>query len=100
MQQVEIIIKGQLDRDWSDWFGGLAITHTMQDETVLAGPIRDQAELRGMLIRLTDLGLAMVSLDTSPRVTGLSRRIHEEVIDGKKERINWKGFKKRRKNTN
>ena len=88
MQQVEIIIKGQLDRDWSDWFGGLAITHTMQDETVLAGPIRDQAALRGMLFQLTDLGLELVSLNTLPRVTGFSRRIQEEVIDGKKERIN------------
>jgi len=88
MERIEIRVKGQLDRNWSDWFGGLAIAHTMQGETVLAGYIRDQAELRGMLFRLTDLGLELVSLDTSPRVTGFSRRIQEEVIDGKKERIN------------
>jgi len=84
----QIKVRGKLNARWSDWFGGLAITHTMQGETVLAGSIRDQAELRGMLFRLTDLGLALVSLDTSPRVTGFSRRIQEEVIDGKKERIN------------
>jgi len=85
MQQVEIRVRGQIDRDWSDWFGGLAIAHTMQGETVLAGSIRDQAELRGMLFRLTDLGLDLVSLDTSPRIAGYSRRIQEEVMDGKKK---------------
>ena len=85
MQQVEIRVRGQIDRDWSDWFGGLAIAHTMQEETVLAGSIRDQAELRGMLFRLTDLGLDLVSLDTSPRIAGYSRRIQEEVMDGKKK---------------
>ena len=85
MERIEIRVKGQLDRNWSDWFGSLDIAHTMQGETVLAGYIRDQAELRGMLFRLTDLGLALVSLDTSPRVTGFSRRIQEEVMDGKKK---------------
>jgi hypothetical protein len=67
MERIEIRVKGQLDQNWSDWFGGLAIAHTMQGETVLAGPIRDQAELRGVLFRLTDLGLELVSLNTSPR---------------------------------
>ncbi len=88
MERIEIRVKGQLDRNWADWFGGLAIAHTMQGETVLTGTIRDQAELRGVLIRLTDLGLALVSLDTSSRVMGFSRRMQREVIDGKKERIN------------
>ena len=68
MQQIEITVKGQLNRDWSDWFGGLTIVYTVQGETVLTGPIRDQAELRGVLIRLADLGLELVSLDTSTRV--------------------------------
>jgi hypothetical protein len=99
MERVEIRIKGQLDGNWSDRFGGLAIAHTTQGETILAGPIRDQAELRGVLYRLSDLGLALVSLKTSPRVNRLSRRIREEVMDGKKERINQTGLI-RRKNTN
>jgi hypothetical protein len=88
MEWIEIRVKGQLDRNWSDWFGGMAITHTIQGETVLAGPIRDQAELRGVLCRLSDIGLTLVSLDTSPRIAESSRTIQEEVIDGKKERIN------------
>lgn len=69
MERIEIRVKGQLDRDWSKWFGGLTIAHNMRGETVLSGPIRDQAELRGVLVRLTDLGLTLVSLDTLPRVT-------------------------------
>jgi hypothetical protein len=88
MQKIELRVKGQIDQGWSDWFGGLSIAHTMQGETVLAGSIRDQAELRGMLFRLTDLGLELVSLDTSPPIAGFSPRMQEEVIDGEKERIN------------
>ena len=70
VEQVEIRVRGQMDRNWSDWFGGLTIAHTPCGETVLAGPIRDQAELRGMLFRLANLGLELISVDTSPRVGG------------------------------
>ena len=67
MQEIEIKVRGQIDRGWSDWFGGLSIAHTPKGESVLSGSVRDQSELRGMLFRLTDLGLELVSLDTSPR---------------------------------
>ena len=73
MQEVEIRVKGQIDRGWSDWFGGLTIAHTPQGETILAGSIRDQAELRGMIFRLADLGLDLISVGTSPRVDGALR---------------------------
>ena len=66
MQEIEIRVKGEIDRGWSDWFGGLTITHTALGETVIAGPIRDQAELRGMIYRLGDLGLELSSVDTKP----------------------------------
>lgn len=72
MQEIEIKVRGQIDRGWSDWFGGLTITHTPQGETVLAGSIRDQAELRGMLFRLADLGLDLISVGTSPQALGFS----------------------------
>lgn len=62
MQQVEIRIKGQIDRDWSDWLGGLSITHTAQGETVLNGSVRDQAALYGLLSRLSDLGIQLNSV--------------------------------------
>jgi len=67
MQKIEIRVKGQIDRSWSDWFSGLSINHTPRGETVLAGPIRDQAELRGMLFRLADLGLELTSFKTKTK---------------------------------
>ncbi len=62
MQKVEIRVKGQINQDWSDWCGGLTITHTGRGETVLTGPVRDQAALRGLLERLADLGLELISV--------------------------------------
>ncbi len=63
MQQVEIRVKGRIDERWSEWLDGLAITHTEQDETVLAGPILDQAALYGLMSKLRDLGLALLSVN-------------------------------------
>lgn len=63
MIQVEIVIKGYLDRDWSDWFDGFNITHDTGN-SILEGPVRDQAELRGILSRLADLALELVSVNT------------------------------------
>jgi hypothetical protein len=65
MQQVEIRVKGQIDRDWSDWMSGLAIAHTGQGETVLTGSVRDQAALYGLLNRLSDLGLQLNSVTST-----------------------------------
>jgi hypothetical protein len=58
----EIIIKGHLDPCWSDWFEGLALTHRQDDETVLSGPLFDQAALYGVLERVRDLNLTLVSV--------------------------------------
>ena len=76
MQKVEIKVRGQIDKSWSNWFNSLTVAHTSQGETVLAGPIRDQAELRGVLFRLTDLGLELRSLTTETRyrVSNIQRR--------------------------
>lgn len=60
MQQVEIRVKGLIDQHWSDWFGGLTITHTELGESVLTGTIRDQAALQGLLSRIADLGLELI----------------------------------------
>jgi len=65
MQNVEIRVKGQIDQHWSDWFDGLTVTHTDQNETVLTGPIVDQAALHGLLAKLRDLGLPIVSVNLS-----------------------------------
>jgi hypothetical protein len=62
VQVVEIRVKGQIDEHWSDWFAGLEITHTAQDETIMTGEVVDQAALYGLLAKLRDLGLPLVSV--------------------------------------
>lgn len=68
MQQVEIRVKGRIDEHWSDWFDELAITYTDRDETMLTGPIADQAALYGLIARLRDLGLPLVSVKMDPPI--------------------------------
>ena len=65
MQNVEIRVKGRIDEHWSDWFDDLTITHTDHNETVLTGPVVDQAALHGLLAKLRDLGLPIVSVNLS-----------------------------------
>ncbi len=62
MQGVKIRVKGQLDKNWSNWMGAMTITHTKQGETILSGNVSDQAALYGLLFRLSDLGLHLVSV--------------------------------------
>jgi hypothetical protein len=62
VQQVEIRVKGRIDERWSEWLACLAITYGEQGETLLAGPILDQAELYGLLAKLRDLGLSLRSV--------------------------------------
>ena len=57
-----ITIKGHLDRERSDWFDGLTITLGDNGETMLTGPLVDQAALHGVLIKIRDLGLPLLSL--------------------------------------
>ena len=62
LEQYEICIKGHLDRRWSHWFEGLAIALKDNGETLLSGPVVDRAALPGLLIKIRDLGLPLVSL--------------------------------------
>ena len=57
-----ITIKGHLDREWSDWFDGLTITLVDNGETILTGPLVDQTALHGVLIKIRDVGLPLLSL--------------------------------------
>ena len=63
MQDVEIIIKGRIDTHWSEWLGGLQIAHIAEDQSKLSGSIADQATLYGILTKLRDLDLNLVSLE-------------------------------------
>jgi hypothetical protein len=61
MQSIEIRVKGQIDRDWSDWIGGLDISYTDEGNTVLTGQVRDQAALYGLLEKLSNVGMQLLS---------------------------------------
>jgi hypothetical protein len=58
----EIRIKGHLDNRWAEWFEGLTITREENGETLLSGPVVDQAALHGLLRKVRDLGLPLVSV--------------------------------------
>jgi len=59
----EITVKGHLDRShWSRWFEEMEITVAEDGTTVIAGPVTDQAALHGVLAKIRDLGLPLVSL--------------------------------------
>ncbi len=61
-----IKVKGHLDQRWSDWFAGLELKHLEGNETLLSGLLPDQAALHGLLERIRDLNLTLVSV-TSDR---------------------------------
>jgi hypothetical protein len=58
----QIRIKGHLDRRWTDWFEGLTITLEDNGDTLLTGPVVDQAALHGLLRKVRDLGLPLLSV--------------------------------------
>ena len=58
----EIRIKGHLDDKWADWFEGLTITREDNGETLLIGPVVDQAALHGLLRKVRDLGMPLLSV--------------------------------------
>lgn len=64
MQQIEIHIKGDINQKWSEWFGGLTISHSDPDETILSGIVADQGALYGIISRLRDLGLYLCCLSS------------------------------------
>jgi hypothetical protein len=58
----EVRINGHLDARWAAWFDGLSVRHGSDGTTVLSGPIADQAALHGVIQRVRDLGLPLVSV--------------------------------------
>ncbi len=68
----EIKLKGHLNESWADWFDGMAFTHESDGTTTLTGEIVDQAALHGLLKKVRDLGLPLISVN----------RIRSDQIDG------------------
>jgi hypothetical protein len=58
----QIRIKGQLGHQWTDWFEGLTITLEDNGETLLTGPVVDQAALHGVLRKVRDVGMPLISV--------------------------------------
>jgi hypothetical protein len=61
-EHYEIRLRGHVDEHWSEWFDNLAITHDEDDNTILAGPVADQSALHGLLKKVHDLGLRLISV--------------------------------------
>jgi hypothetical protein len=58
-----IQVEGHLGPEWADWFEGLAICCRPDGTTTLSGPIRDQAALQGVLLKVRDLGLVLIAVN-------------------------------------
>ena len=68
-QQYEIRVKGHLGPRWAAWFDGLSLTSEDDGTTVIRGPVVDQAALHGVLQKLRDIGVPLISLTRSPDAT-------------------------------
>jgi hypothetical protein len=66
-----IRVQGLLDAERTTWFDGLAITHSTDNETLLSGPLSDQAALYGVLLKIRDLGLPLLEVKRATQ-----RKIH------------------------
>lgn len=64
----EIRIKGYLNPNWSDWLEGLSVTSQDNDETLLSGSLPDQAALYGVLAKIRDLNLVLMSVRQAGKV--------------------------------
>jgi hypothetical protein len=60
----QIRVRSHLSSDWTDWFEGLTITLEESGHTLLAGPVVDQAALYGLLKKIRDLGMLLISVNT------------------------------------
>ena len=75
----QIRIRGHLDQQWADWFDGMAITPADCGDTLLTGPAEDQAALLGLIRKVRDLGIPLVSVQ--PVLPGQAAQHDNNGID-------------------
>lgn len=81
----QIRLKGHLGSEWTDWFGGLTITLEEDGDTLLTGPVIDQAALHGLIKKVRDLGMPLVSVvqvqldETHPYCSKRRKNEHEHI---------------------
>ncbi len=68
-----IRIGGHLDQRWSAWFGNLTLTHESDGTTMLSGAVADQAALHGLLTKVRDLGVILLSVEALDAADGGTR---------------------------
>lgn len=68
MQQVMIRIQGCLDPQWAEWFEGFELDSTKPDETLITGNVVDQAALYGLIGKLRDLGVQLLSINFEEKI--------------------------------
>ena len=87
----QIRIEGHLGRQWADWFGGLSITLDDDGSTVLSGPVIDQAALHGLLKKVRDLGMPLLSVNNVRKIaTTHSSRRHD--MDSQRKNARFAGI--------
>ena len=63
----QIRVKGNLDKRWSNWFDDFTVTSQANGETLMTGPVADQSALHGLLAKIRDLGLPLLSVKRMER---------------------------------
>jgi hypothetical protein len=66
MLAVEIIVIGRIDKEWCEWLGGMMMSYSEPDQTMLTGILPDQAAVYGVISRLRDLGIPLSSVKIEP----------------------------------
>ena len=65
MLVIEIRVEGHINSEWSEWFKGFTISYSEDDESVIRGEVQDQSALYGLIAKLRDLGLTLISIKTT-----------------------------------
>jgi len=69
----QIRIRGHLDSHWTDWFGNMTISLENNGDTIVTGPVVDQAALHGLLKRVRDLGMPLISINQIKEKKGVNK---------------------------